>query len=159
MATWMSGLKVEIARLSRKEIHRELEPARKILASQRGLIADLRRQVMALQGEVKELKKAVPTPEIPLPAAGAEGARFWITGAGMKSMRKRLRLTQAEFGLLAGVTPQAVVSWEKVKGKVPLRRKDTRAKMMGIRALNKKSARAILEKLCPPEPKAEEKAT
>lgn len=146
MATLMKELKAEISRLARKEITRELGPARKIQAVQRGLIADLRRQVTALQVEVKSLKKATPTVEMEVPAAKEEAGRFWITGKGLKSLRKRLRLTQAELASLAGVTSQAVVNWEKSEGKLSVRRKDTRTKLQGIRALSKKSAREILEK-------------
>ena len=146
MATLMKELKAEISRLARKEINRELAPARKIQATQRGWIADLRRQVVALEQDVKSLKKAVPTVEVPVPPAAEEAGRFWITGKGLKSLRKRLGLTQVELGRLVGVTSQAVVNWESTAGKIALRRKDTRAKMQGIRALNKKAAREILEK-------------
>ena len=36
----------------------------------------------------------------------------------MKTLRKRLGLTQAQFGKLAGVSVPTVVNWEGHKGKV-----------------------------------------
>lgn len=149
MSTVMKELKAEISRLARKEVNRELSPVKRINAAQRGLIADLRRQVAALQKEVKDLRKAVPSGNLDLPKSGAEAGedgRFWISGKGVRTLRKRLGLTQVQFGRLAGVSSQAVVNWEATAGKIPLRRKETRAKLQGLRALNKRAVKEILKK-------------
>jgi DNA-binding XRE family transcriptional regulator len=149
MSSIMKELKTEIARLARKEINKELAPVKRVTAAQRGLIADLRRQLAALQKEIGGLRRAVPTVEVPVaaPSADAEGAgRFWITGKGVRTLRKRLGLTQAEFAKLAGVSGQTVVNWEATEGKIALRRKDTPAKLKEIRSLNKRAVRKIFEK-------------
>ena len=78
-----------------------------------------------------------PDPRLVLPTEG-----FVIR----RSLRKRLGLTQAELARLAGVSTQAVVNWEATQGAIPLRRKETRAKLQGIRSLNKRSAKEILGK-------------
>ena len=147
MSTLMKELKAEIFRLARKEIHKELAPVKRVGAAQRRLIAELRRQFAAQQKEVSALRKAASAGGA-VPAAGGqeEGGRFWITGKGVKSLRKRLKLTQAELGRLAGVTSQAVINWEGTAGKIEFRRKETSRKFQGFRALNKKSAREILGK-------------
>lgn len=145
----MKELKTEISRLARKEINKELAPVKRVNAAQRGLIADLRRQVAALQKDVVGLRKAVPSVEVPVPTKAGEGdaaGRFWITGKGVRTLRKRLGLTQAQFGKLAGVSGQTVVNWEATKGKIALRRKDTPAKLKEIRALNKRAVRDIFKK-------------
>jgi DNA-binding XRE family transcriptional regulator len=149
MSSIMKELKTEIARLARKEINKELAPVKRVTAAQRGLIADLRRQLAALQKEIGGLRRAVPTVEVPVaaPSADAESAgRFWITGKGVRTLRKRLGLTQAEFAKLAGVSGQTVVNWEATEGKIALRRKDTPAKLKEIRSLNKRAVRKIFEK-------------
>ncbi len=149
MSSIMKELKTEISRLARKEINKELAPVKRINAAQRGLIADLRRQVAALQKDVGGLRKAVPSVEVPVPAkAGSqeEGGRFWISGKGVRTLRKRLGLTQAQFGKLAGVSGQTVVNWEGTQGKISIRRKDTGPKLQALRALNKRAVRDLLEK-------------
>jgi len=145
MSNVMTELKAEISRLARKEVKKALAPVQRINAAHRGLIADLRRQIEALQKETKALGQGRSA----VPAAAAEDAeqnsRFWITGKGVRSLRKRLGLTQAEFGRLADVSVPTVVHWESAKGAVPVRRKETIVRLRDIRALNKRSAAAALE--------------
>lgn len=151
MSSIIKELKAEITKLSRREIHKALEPARRVQAAQRGWIADLRRQIAALQKDVADLRKAVPAGvSVPVAREEAEEAgRFWILGKGVRSLRKRLGLTQAELAKLAGVTAATVVNWESTKGKIAIRRKDTAGKLQAIRGLNKRSAREILGEAAP----------
>ena len=100
MSNVMKELKYEITRLARKEIKGELTTARKAIVAKRGLIAELRRQVNAMQKELNALKKAVPAPEKTILAKEPKG-RFWMTGQGVKALRKRLGLTQAGLAKLA----------------------------------------------------------
>ena len=145
MSTVMKELKAEISRLARREIKKALAPVQRINAARRGLIADLRRRVVALQKELNGLRKAVPRS-----LAGTKepeaGERFWITGKGVRSLRKRLGLTQAGLGRLAGVSTQTVVNWEGAKGKIAIRRKETVGNLRAIRSMNKRSAAEILAK-------------
>lgn len=142
MSNVMTELKSEITRLARKEIKGELTQVKKVNATQRGLIADLRRQVDAMQKELNGLKKAVPAPSKALVAKEPEG-RFWITGKGVKALRKRLGLTQAGLAKLAGVSVPTVVNWEKAKGKINLRK----AAAGALQALRGKGKREVAEML------------
>ncbi len=140
----MKSLQSEITRLARKEIKKELDPVKRVNATQRGYIADLRREVGELQREVARLRKAVG---LSAPVAVEEGgAKFWITGKGVASLRKKLILTQTEFATLAGVSNQSVMKWEKHDGKIPFRRKETSARLQVIRGLSKTKAWAELGK-------------
>ncbi len=158
MSTVMKELKAEIARLSRKEIGKELVQVRRLLASHRGRIAVLGRQLGGLQKELAKWQKVMaasaPLTVQPIEDGPEAEGRFWITSKGVRSLRKRLDLTQIELGRLAGITPQTVVNWEKAKGKVEIRRKETVGKMRAIRAMSKREAQAILN---PPskEPEAQ----
>lgn len=143
MSNVMKELKSEITRLARKVVGAELAPVKKVNAAQRGLIAALRRQVDALQKEVGELRKAAPAGDKAVVAKPEPDARFWVTGKGVKALRKRLGLTQSQFGKLAGVSNPTVVNWEGTQGKINLRRA-TAAKLQGIRGLGKKRAAEIL---------------
>ena len=145
MSNVLKELKAEIVRLARKEIKKELAPAKKSSATYRGLIAELRRQVDALQREVGTLKKAVPSQGAAILAKNEPEGRFWITGKGVKALRKRLGLTQKEFGQLVGVSSQSVVNWESQKGKIGLR-KAPAAQLQGIRDMGKREVAEILGK-------------
>jgi len=104
MSNLMKELKLEVARLARKEVKKELAAVKKINASQRGLIAELRRQVNAIQRDLNGLKKAVPSHKKIILEKKEPQGRFWITGKGVKAMRKRAGLTQVKFSELIGVS-------------------------------------------------------
>jgi DNA-binding transcriptional regulator YiaG len=142
MSNVMIELKAEIARLARKEIKQALAPAKRATVAQRGLIAGLRRQVAAIQKELNALKKTVPAPGKPRQAPAEPVGRFWITGRGVKALRKRLGLTQQAFGRLAGVTSNAVVKWESQKGKLGLRNA-TAGKLQEIRGMKKRDMAGV----------------
>jgi hypothetical protein len=141
----MNELKAEISRLSRKEIRKELEPVKRVNATQRGLIANLRRDVTELQKEVARLQKAAgKTVSEPSDVEEAPGLR--ISGKGVRSLRKRLGITQIELSKLAGVSHQSVVRWEKTAGKIPFRKKETPGRMQQIRTMGKRAAWEALGK-------------
>ena len=139
----MKELQSEITRLARKEIKKELDPVKRVNAAQRGLIANLRRDIVALEKEVAQLRKATGAPA---PVEVDEDAKgFWIMGKGVVSLRKRLQLTQAELAVLADVSTQSVIKWEKHEGKIPFRKAETADRMQVIRGMNKTKAWAELE--------------
>ena len=152
----MSVLKAEISRLARKEAKSVVAPVQKASASYRGLIAGLRKQVASLQKELAILKKAIPSPDKVLATKTEPEGRFWITGKGVKAMRKRTGLTQEKFGKLVGVSVPTVVNWEGTDGKVEIRRKETMARLQGLKGKGKREVAAMLPK--EPEAKAKGKA-
>ena len=144
MPNIMAALKFEISRLARKEAKQVVAPVQKASANYRGLIAGLRKQITALQGEVALLRRSAPKPEKALQAAQEPQGRFWITGKGVRTLRKRLGLTQANFAKLAGVSVPTVVNWEGSQGKAPIRLKAAIARLQAIREMGKKQAAEIL---------------
>ena len=145
MPNILSVLKAEISRLARKEAKQVVAPVKKVSANYRGLIAGLRKQVGALQKEIAVLKRAAPKADKAIEAIEPQG-RFWISGKGVRTLRKRLGLTQAQFAKLAGVSVQSVVNWEAAKGKAPIRRKTSIARMQQIRGLRKRQLAEIMGK-------------
>jgi DNA-binding transcriptional regulator YiaG len=150
MANVMKELKAEISRIARSEVNTALKPIKSVNAAQRKYIADLRRQLADLEKENKQLAKQLgnirSTPVIAEAVAAEEepSARAWITSAGIRSMRKRLKLSQKAFAQLAGVSLPTVVNWESDKntGKLNIRKKDVfdrlqQIKGMGIRDVRK----------------------
>ena len=131
-------IRAEISRVARKEIKKELEPIKRVNASQRKYIADLRRELSDLDKEVKRLQKLLDIPAPEQPTEDDSDQRFWITGKGVLSLRKRLGVTQIEFAGLAGVTQQTIVRWEKTEGKIPLRGEAVQNRLQELRAMARK---------------------
>ena len=140
----MSVLKAEISRLAKKEAKAVASPVKKASATYRGLIAGLRKQVDALQKEISSLKRALPKADKVLEAKTEPEGRFWITGKGVKAMRKKTGLTQEKFGKLVGVSVPTVVNWEKAKGKVDIRKKATMARIQSLKGKGKREVAAML---------------
>ena len=134
MANLTSVLKAEITRLSRKEMKVAIDPVRKANAAHRKEIAELRRQLASLQ----RVLKVTSTPS-KVPREGAEtstgGSRF--VPKGLKSLRARLGLSAADFGLLVGASGQSIYNWERGKA-VP--RASQQAALAAIRAIGKREA-------------------
>lgn len=155
MANVMKELKEEISRIARSEINVALKPIKSVNASQRKYIAELRRRIESLEKEKKQLEKTVAKA---IPVVEEEpvevSPRGWITGAGIRAIRKRLRLSQKAFANLAGVSLPSVVNWESAKnsGKLNIRRKEVFARLleiktMGLRDLKKELAPEVSEDL------------
>jgi len=142
MANVMKVLKDEISRIARSEINAALKPIKSVNASQRKYIAELRRRIEDLEKEKKQLVKTI-SKAVPVQEETSEETRGWISGAGVRTMRKRLKLSQKAFAELADVSLPTVALWESAKnsGKLNIRRKEVFARLqqikgMGIRDLD-----------------------
>ena len=144
MPNLMTVLKAEITRVARKEAKAALEPLLKQSGDTRSALADLKRRIDVLEKASKRLNVVLTTPEPqPEPAAGAKN---WISGKGVRSLRQKLGLSQAEFAKLAGVTTNAVYLWESKPGMLRLR-DATKAGVMAVRGLSVKEAKAKLTEM------------
>ena len=139
MPNLASVIKEEITRLARKEMKTQIDPLRKASANQRREIAELKRQIADLGRQVKAASK---TPKAAPEASSTGNTRF--SSKGLRTMRKRLGLSAAEFGLLAGASAQSIYNWEADKA---LPREAQRAALVSLRTLGKKEATARLEAL------------
>ena len=103
----------EIRRLARKEIKIALEPMQKMIAAQRTQIVELRRQV-------RELEKASGPAAAVVETTAQENVEDKkisrrITGKRIVAMRNKMKLSQAQFAELLGVSLSSIVNWEKDK--------------------------------------------
>ena len=145
MSTLMAVMKDEIRRIARKEIRAATAGLKKDQTTFRKAVAGLRRQIKAhnytirqlLQVATKQAKMAAMAPE------AAEGNKFRVTAKGVRAMRKKLKLSQAQFGKLVGVSGYTVLKWEHGSG--PLKfRSQTRRALLAIRGLGVREARLRL---------------
>lgn len=134
MPNLASMLKTEITRLARKEIKSALDPIRKVHVSHRKDIAELKRKVASLQRDLKASSKPSKVPQ-DVAEASTRGTRF--VPKGLKSLRARLGLSAAEFGLLIGASGQSIYNWETGKA-VP--RASQQAALAAIRGVGKREA-------------------
>ena len=142
-------LKAEIARISKREAKALSAPTRSTAIQLKKTVADLKARLAILEKSNRELQKQVATliASQPAPAEAPEG-RAWISGKGVKALRRKTGLSQKEFGMLAGVSPRAVTLWESQSGMLKLR-DATKASLMAIRGIGKAEARKRLAELAP----------
>ena len=147
MPNFAKVLKDEISRIARREAKAAVDPVRKPARGLRRTAADLRTKIASLEKEVRSLRKALDGLAKGQPAAAAaEKAR--ITAKGMRSLRRRLRLSGQDFAKLLGITPQMVYHWDKVQGPLSVREK-TRTSILAVRDIGAREARRLLEAMKP----------
>lgn len=143
MANIAGVLREEILRLARKEIRKQTGGFKKASAQYRRDIAELKRKLSDLQRRFGPIEKqAARTAASPVPENRSDGVRF--TAKGLRSQRKRLALSAADYGKLVGVTGQSIYSWERETSQP---RKQQVARIAAIRHLGKREALARLEQL------------
>jgi hypothetical protein len=140
-------LKDETARIARREANSAVGPAAKAARGLKHTAAQLKRRVASLEKEVRSLQRTLGgLAKAHPPAAGAPAEKARITAKGMRSLRRRLRLTGQDFAKLLGITPQVVYNWEKTNG--PLRvRQRTRDAILAVREIGAREARRRLDQM------------
>ena len=146
-------LKGEIRRLAKRVASGAVGAIRKDNARLKRSVAELKRRLAALERDNRRLvaeadarlsEGAKVSPE--------EVAQARVGAAMVKALRKRLRLTQAEFGRLLGVSAHTVFQWESKQGRLSLRER-TKAAVVAARKLGAREARRKLELMAPaPKP-------
>jgi DNA-binding XRE family transcriptional regulator len=135
-------LKEEIARLARRELRRETKTVKKASAQHRRALAGLKRQVQQLQRQTALLGRQVGRCCAVAPApSSAKQVRF--TAKGLRSERKRLGLSAADYARLAGVSALSIYAWES--GKVRPRQAQVVA-LAALRGLGKREVAARLSR-------------
>ena len=138
-----SLLKVEIARVARKEARLEVEPLKKALAAHRTEIAALKRRAQVAEQALKKVRKA-GAKVVPATAQEPTSKSGRFSAKGLQSQRKRLGLSAEDCGLLVGTSGQSVYNWEG--GKARPREKHLAA-IIALKTLGKKAAAAHLESI------------
>ncbi|MBN2032263.1 MAG: hypothetical protein JW836_03225 [Deltaproteobacteria bacterium] len=136
MANVVKVLKAEISRVSRKEAKSAAGVMAKSLTDLKKVVLDLRRRIAALEKEKKRPLAGVRRGKVETPPAPSKDTKkAGFTSTSIKSLRSKLRLSQAAFAKLVGVTPYSVSLWENKEGPLNLRDK-TRAALLSVRSLN-----------------------
>ena len=145
MSNVVKILKAEIARISKKEAKSATQAIGKSNTWLRKTVADLKKRLVLLEKEnrllVATMKKyQIRQPETP---DQEEGKKARFTSKGIRALRKKLGLSQADFGKLLGTTPHSVYLWEKKERALNLLDK-TKAALLSIRGLTARDAKEKL---------------
>jgi DNA-binding transcriptional regulator YiaG len=148
MSNVVKILKAEIARISKREAKSATQAIGKSNTWLRKTVAGLKKRFVLLKKENKRLGAIVKKYQVAQreKVDTEEGKKVRFTSRGMRALRKKLRLSQADFGKLLGTTPGAVYLWEKKVGALNLRNK-TKAAILSIRGLGAKEAKEKLAEL------------
>ena len=134
-------LREEIRRLAKKEAKDQTELLRRQSAQYRRDVAALKRQVIELEKRVALLEKntfrGTRKPEV-------AGNRKRFSAKGLRSHRKKLGLSGADYAALLGVSMQTLYNWEQERSRPQPRQMKTIA---GLRDIGKKEALARLAQL------------
>ena len=141
-------LKAEIARISKREAKSATQAIGKSNTWLRKVVADLKKRVLVLEKENKRLVATVKKYQVAQPekVEQVEAKKVRFSSRGIRVLRKKLRLSQADFGKLLGTTTHAVYLWEKKTGALNLRDK-TKTAILSIRGLGAREAKEKLKEL------------
>ena len=136
-------LKAEIARLSKREIRKEVAGVRKASATYRREIAALKHQVIALQRKSALLEKSTDQ-AYDTKASAPPDRPIRFVAKGLRSLRKRLGFSAAQLAQVLGVSEQSVYNWETGKA-TP--RKEQLVAISAMRGMGKREAQSRLESI------------
>jgi DNA-binding transcriptional regulator YiaG len=141
MSTFADQLKIEIARIAKKEVRAETQAIKKTSIAYRGEIAALKRRIAGLEAQVKKLSKGAGLAKVLEIAEEDSGAALRFRVAGFAALRKKLGISAADMGKLLGVSAQSVYHWETGKTKP---RASQLAAISAVRKMGKKAVAAKL---------------
>ncbi len=140
-------LKTEIARISRKEIRNATKKLHTQNITLKQTVADLKGRVSNLEKDKKRLtaleKKHL---EQQSQITEEDSKKVRLTTKGMRSLRKKLGLSQIEFGKLLGTSNQSVYNWESKEGALKLR-ESTKLAILSVRNIGAREAKRRLDEI------------
>jgi len=147
-------LKLEISRLCRREIRKEVAAVKKASASYRRDIAALKRQMLVLERKAAMVAKQTSAAVTKAPSTLPDRPVRFVA-KGLRSLRARLGLSAPQLALLLGVSEQSVYNWETKKA-TP--RKELLAAIIALRGVGRREAHQRLDTIKATKPAKRGKA-
>jgi DNA-binding transcriptional regulator YiaG len=142
-----TAIKEAIQRGARRELRVVTVPLRRDVRRLRRMVSGLREEVSALKGLATSWERVARTAPWTAQVSEAETRAARLSAGLIKKLRVRLALSQAALARLAGVSPGAVVHWER-GGATPSG--EHRRALIGLRKLGRREVRRLLTSLAPP---------
>jgi len=142
-------LKDEIARIAKHEAKIAVsQPLQTGIANKKSSV-EIKRRLIQIEKNLKGIMKAMEacrsSQSSQAPAIEPEGKKEWLSGRGIKALRRKMRISQAQFAMLIGMNPIAVVRWEKQRGKLVFKKSDTLGKILALRGIGVREAQERLK--------------
>jgi len=135
-------IKSEIERLAKREVRKISVPLGKDVRLLKITVSQLRKTVSALERFATHQQKELSKAKVPLEVAPEEIKIARFSPRLIRSLRKRLSITQKELAILAGITVGAVHQWESGKFKPSSNKK---ALIVALRKLRRRDVRKLLD--------------
>jgi len=135
-------IKSEIVRLAKREMRKTFVPLRRDVRLLKSTVSQLRKTVVVLERLVAQQQKELKKRKVPLEATPEELKKSRFSPRLVRSLRKKLGISQKELAVLAGVTVGAAHLWEKGKFKP---KDEKKAVMVALRKLGRREVRKLLE--------------
>jgi len=151
-----TAVKSEIARLAKKEIRAVCNPLARDVRELKRTVSSLRKTLASLEKTGKEWTKQARAQkaELKVPEEEVKDAR--LSPRLIRSLRKRLGLSQQQLATVVGVSMVSVGLWEQGKTRPT---GPNRTALVALRKLGKRDVRKILELKVADEPKKKRKTT
>ncbi len=147
MSTLAQTIKNEIRRISRREIGLALSNFRRDHIALKKRLAEQKSRISKLEKENKDLSKKLAAVGQGQPSeAGSEpqAEQVAIYARGIKSLRRRLGLSQVNLGKLVGMNAISIAHWEKKSGKITIRKPEVIKKLTELKGMKKREVAARL---------------
>ena len=133
-------LREEIARVSRREMRKQMAVLQRSSAAYRRDIAALKRQVAQLSRDAARANRAKPATIAPEPDSSV---RHRFVASGFRTLRHRLGLSASQMGKLLGVSEQSIYNWET---KVATPRRAMLPRIAELRGKGKREVMAVISR-------------
>ena len=135
-------IKSEIVRLAKRETRKVSIPLSRDVRTLKGIVSQLRKSVSALEKLVTQQQKELRKGKIALEAPPDEVKKSRFSARLIRSLRKRLGITQKEMATLAGVTVGAIYQWEQGIFEPRGKKKGI---LVALRKLGRRAVKKLLE--------------
>jgi DNA-binding transcriptional regulator YiaG len=147
MSTLAQTIKNEIRRISRREIGLALSNFRRDHIALKKRLVEQKSRISAIEKEIKELSKKLSAfSQYQRIAAGSEpeAEQVAVYARGIKSLRRRLGLSQNSLATWIGMNRISIAHWEKKSGKITIRKPEVIKMLTDLKGMKKRDVAARL---------------
>ena len=134
-------IKSEIERLAKREIRKVSVPLKRDVRSLKVTLSQLRKAVLPLERFAANQQKELAKQKIQLEVSPEELKRSRFSPRLIKTLRKKLKITQKELAILVGGSVMAVQNWEAGKFTPKAEKK---AALAALRKLGRSEVKKLL---------------
>ncbi len=134
-----SSFRSEITRLAKREVRSSFLPLKREVRRMSTMLSGLSKGIVSWNRLAKDLRLEEAKPKLEATPEEVKASR--ISAERIRSLRRKLGISQRELGILTGTSLGAVLSWEKGKFKP---RADKKAALVAIRKLKKREVKKLL---------------